>query len=132
MNRTMYFKMLKKEKEGKERNCQTNFDSFSSILAFLAIYQFFFFFAMECIDTLLQTLMVEPKKVKWNNVKHKVHSWVQKPNKRNPNQLLTKKLGEICFIVTYEKNRQDFKWQDTQFWLAVMCAQYNRRLVSGD
>ena len=57
---------------------------------------------------------------------------VKKTNKRNPNQLLTKKLGEICFIVTYEKNRQDFKWQDTQFWLAVMCAQYNRRLVSGD
>ena len=43
VNRTMYFKMLKKEKEGKERNCQTNFDSFSSILAFLAIYQFFSF-----------------------------------------------------------------------------------------
>lgn len=73
MNRTMFFKMLKKEKEGKERNCQTNFDSFSSILAFLTIHQFFFF-AVECIHTLLQTLMVEPKKVKLNNVKHKVHS----------------------------------------------------------
>ena len=42
VNRTMFFKMLKKEKEGKERNRQTNFDSFSSILAFLTIHQFFF------------------------------------------------------------------------------------------
>lgn len=38
VNRTMYFKMLKKEKEEKERNCQPNFDTFSSVLAFLAIY----------------------------------------------------------------------------------------------
>lgn len=37
VNRTMYFKMLKKEKEEKERNCQPNFDTFSSVLAFLAI-----------------------------------------------------------------------------------------------
>ena len=72
--------MLKKEKEGKvggkKRNCQPNFDTFSSALAFLAIYPFFFFFffAVECIDTILQTLMIEPKKVKLNNVKHKVHS----------------------------------------------------------
>ena len=67
--------MLKKEKEGKDggkkRNCQPNFDTFSSALVFLAIYLFIYFFVVECIDTILQTLMIEPKKVKLNNVKHR-------------------------------------------------------------
>ena len=40
--------MLKKEKEGKDggkkRNCQPNFDTFSSALVFLAIYLFIYLF----------------------------------------------------------------------------------------